>query len=139
MQRLRPFGWMRIDPTVVLELPTMLHLKTPISITGCQKSAGELTRFLHPTAALGVAPRGYGHRWLRELPGQIDRGQFGGPVLFRFGNWARTLVAIRSLFWNEKGSSVWAGCGLVAASQVDREWHEAQTKLRSVFEMLAIN
>lgn len=140
--RLKPLGSLRRDPTEVLELPTLLHLKTAFELSGCTKTAGELVRHLHPTAALGVSPRGYGFQWLRELPEQGDRGWFGAPMTFRDRHSnqsrARTLVAIRSLFWSDEGSTVWAGCGLVAGSQLDREWNEVQTKIKSVFQMLSL-
>lgn len=136
--RLRPLGWLRQGPTEVLELPTILHLKTAIELTGCNKTPGELVRHLHPTAALGVAPRAYGFRWLRELPDQQDRGWFGAPMSFRYQGRGRTLVAIRSLLWTKEESKVYAGCGLVIASQLEREWQEVQTKVQSVFQMLGL-
>ncbi len=136
--RTRSLGWLRQDHTEVLELPTILHLKTMFELTGCNKTPGELVRHLHPTAALGVAPRAYGFRWLSELPDQIDRGWFGAPMTFRYQGRVRTLVAIRSLLWTNGQSKIYAGCGLVAASQLDREWQELQTKIQSVFQMLGL-
>lgn len=145
--RTRPLGWLRQGSTEVLELPTILHLKTSLELTGCNKTPGELVRHLHPTAALGVAPRAYGFRWLGELPDQTDRGWFGAPMTFRYlGEGSegpdirrvRTLVAIRSLLWSNLDSRVYAGCGLVAASQLDREWQEVQAKVQSVFQMLGL-
>lgn len=140
--RLQALGWLRQDPTEVLELPTLLHLKTNFELTGCTKPPGDLVRHLHPTPALGVSPRAYGFQWLRELPEQSVRGLYGAPLTFCVPNpdlrRVKTLVAIRSLFWSKQESSVWAGCGLVAASQLDREWNEVQTKIKSVFQMLGL-
>lgn len=138
LERLRPLGWLRQEPTEVLELPTLRHLKTSIELTGCAKTPGELVRHLHPTAALGVAPRAYGYRWLRELPGQTERGRFGAPVVFRRDDEVRALVAIRSLFWEASGTCLWAGCGIVAASQLEREWLEIQAKAQSVLHTLGL-
>jgi isochorismate synthase EntC len=138
--RLKPLGWLRQGPTQVLELPTLVHLQTEFEVSGCAKLPSELIRHLHPTAALAVAPRHYGFQWLRDLPDQAQRGAFGSPLTFNFSaGKSRSLVTIRSLFWNEQGSSVFAGCGIVAASRFEQEWEELEAKLNSVFRVLGLD
>lgn len=138
--RLKPLGWLRQGPTEILELPTLLHIKTLFEVSGCSKTPAELIRHLHPTAALGVAPRQYGFQWLKDLPEQMSRGNFGAPITFRpEKDVAHSLVAIRSLFWGPQGSAVWAGCGLVAASRFEREFDEVVVKLNSVFRVLGFD
>lgn len=140
MTRLKPLGWLKKFDTEILELPTLLHLKTRFEVSGCAKRDSELVKLLHPTPALGVAPRAYGYQWMRELPEQKDRALFGAPILFRLANdETRALVAIRSLLWDEAGSRIGSGCGLVAASEIDREWNELAVKRASVFQMLGID
>lgn len=137
--RLKPLGWVRKDATRVIELPTILHLMTPFEVTGVTKNPKELMRHLHPTAAMGVAPRAYGYQWLKELSDQKDRGQFGAPLFFRKGpDSGVALVAIRSLFWSPGFSRIFAGCGVVSASQQEREFAEVQAKIESVFQMLGL-
>ncbi len=137
--RLKTLGWLRQEPTRVLELPTLFHLITRFEVTGITRTPKELIRHLHPTPAMGVAPRAYGYQWLKDLNDQKDRGFFGAPLFFRKSNDSSVvLVAIRSLFWNASGSRIYAGCGLVAASQVEREFAEIQTKMESVFQMLGL-
>ncbi|MFN7729394.1 MAG: chorismate-binding protein [Bdellovibrio sp.] len=139
MARLKPLGWLKKHDTEVLELPTLFHLKTKFEVSGCAKRDPELVRLLHPTPALGVAPRAYGFQWLRELPDQKDRGLFGAPILFSLSNdETLALVAIRSILWDENGSRVPSGCGLVATSELEREWHELAVKRRTLFSLLGL-
>lgn len=140
MTRLKPLGWLKKSETEILELPTLQHLRTKFEVTGCAKRDTELVKLLHPTPALGVAPRAYGYQWMRELPEQRDRALFGAPVLFRLADdETLALVAIRSLLWDEAGSRIGSGCGLVSASEIEREWHELSVKRETVFQMLGID
>lgn len=137
--RLKPLGWLKKHETDVLELPTLLHLRTRFEVTGCAKRDTELVKLLHPTPALGVAPRAYGHQWLRELPEQKDRGLFGAPLLFSLAtDETLALVAIRSVMWDEAGSRIGSGCGLVASSEIEREWKELAAKRNTVYRMMGL-
>ena len=137
--RLKPLGWLKKSETAVLELPTLLHLCTKFEVTGCAKRDAELVRTLHPTPALGVAPRAYGYQWMRELPEQKDRTLFGAPILFALSDdETLALVAIRSVLWDEEGSRVGSGCGVVSSSELEREWNELAVKRRSVYQMIGL-
>jgi isochorismate synthase EntC len=121
--RLTSLGSVRQMPTEILELPRMKHLKTSFQVSGCHKSASEIMRWLHPTPAMAVAPRLYGHRWLQELSLQKERDLFGAPLCFRISAQENIcVVAIRSLFWTQSLTQVWAGCGVVKASRLEQEW-----------------
>lgn len=137
--RLKTLGWMRAEPIDVIDLPTLSHLITRFEVTGVNRTPKELMRFLHPTPAMGVAPRAYGHQWLKDLTDQKDRGFFGAPLFFRESpERSAALVAIRSLFWDAAGARIFAGCGVVAASQAERELKEIGAKMDSVFQMLGL-
>jgi menaquinone-specific isochorismate synthase len=137
--RLKPLGWLKKYDTDVLELPTLLHLRTRFEISGCAKRDAELVKLLHPTPALGVAPRAYGYQWMRELPEQRDRGLFGAPLLFSLSSdETLALVAIRSILWDEHGSRIGSGCGVVASSELEREWHELAVKRATVLQTLGL-
>ncbi|MBX3016579.1 MAG: chorismate-binding protein [Bdellovibrionaceae bacterium] len=137
--RLKTLGWMRSDPVAMIELPTLFHLITRFEVTGINKTPKEIMRHLHPTPAMGVAPRAYGYQWLKDLTDQKDRGFFGAPLFFRKDQeQSVALVAIRSLFWDAKGARIFAGCGVVAASQAEREFAEIGAKMDSVFQMLGL-
>jgi menaquinone-specific isochorismate synthase len=48
------------------------------------------------------------------------------------------LVAIRNMQWDENGSRMGAGCGIVKESLPEREWQEVQQKLSSIQIMLGL-
>ncbi|MBK9324164.1 MAG: chorismate-binding protein [Bdellovibrionaceae bacterium] len=126
----------------ILDLPTLLHLKTEIE---CQLTQSEnfdffaACRGLHPTPALGVSPREYGYQWMQELPEQADRQGFGAPWGVQWSeDEALCLVAIRNLQWSSSGSRIGSGCGIVAQSQLEREWSELFEKRQSVKKVLGL-
>lgn len=138
-QQLGQLGWVKKSETHVLELPTLFHLRTSFEAEIGNRSDEDLIRQLHPTSALGVYPRAFGHHWLEQLPEQQQRGAFGAPVLFRYGKMHSTcVVAIRSLFWGAQGSKVGVGCGIVRESQFDTEWEELKNKLDSIWKLLGM-
>jgi menaquinone-specific isochorismate synthase len=48
------------------------------------------------------------------------------------------LVAIRNLLWDETGSRIGTGCGIVASSQMEKEWQELASKRDFVYDLLGI-
>ncbi len=116
---LHPWGEVTTKGPVIVELPTLYHLRTDIEIRCDQKPDFlSLVDQLHPTPALGVSPRSRGYKWMAEqFPGQEGRQHFGGPFAFFLGHdEALCLVAIRNLQWNKTSSMIGSGCGVVAAS-----------------------
>ena len=140
--QLQGLGELRVGPLETIELPTLFHLKTQIDLSldsDSQMDVSQLTALLHPTPALGVSPRSAGYTWLASHPGQQDRGLFGGPILFRLSpEKIMALVAIRNIEWNSQGIKVGTGGGVVAASQLEREWLELQQKREAVFKSLGM-
>jgi menaquinone-specific isochorismate synthase len=84
---------------------------------------------LHPTPAVGVAPRAAWREWVPRLDHE-DRGTFAAPfgLLLPDGT-SRCLVAIRGVQWNRHATRCGAGCGLVAGSDLSRETAELRLKL----------
>lgn len=137
--RLGKWGSVKTDGPKILELPMLFHLKTDFvvkchSTPNFKKMIGEL----HPTPALGVAPRAAGYKWMAEYPGQEGRRGFGGPFAFIDQNKAVCLVGIRNLQWNSEEAMIGSGCGIVAASELDREWRELFQKRLSVKKILGL-
>lgn len=132
-------GRVEVANTEVVELPTLYHLKTNISVH-CDELPNfkKLMESLHPTPALGVSPRGYGYGWMQDYPGQKGRDGFGGPFMFHTPQQAICLVAIRSLQWTPYESMIGSGCGIVAASEIEREWRELYQKRYSVRKILGL-
>lgn len=123
----------------ILELPILYHLKTDIQVQ-CQTRPDfvALAKSLHPTPALGVAPRSQGYLWMQDLPGQEGRRYFGGPFAFMNAEEALCLVAIRNLQWSKDSAMIGSGCGVVAASELEREWRELYQKRLSVKKVLGL-
>ena len=92
---------------------------------------------LHPTAALGGAPRDAARAWLSERE-TLDRGYYGAPIgWMTAGGDGVCAVAIRSALL--AGSTAWAfaGAGIVAGSSPVAEWDETTSKLSTITEHLA--
>ncbi|NUN07209.1 MAG: chorismate-binding protein [Bdellovibrio sp.] len=132
-------GAIKTQGPYVLELPSLYHLCTDIEIE-CTTAPNflALLRTLHPTPALGVAPRKAGYQWMTQLQGQQGRGGFGAPFAFFGPEEALCLVAIRNLQWNDNLSMIGSGCGVVAASELEREWRELFQKRLSVRKILGL-
>lgn len=138
-KQLSPYGILSVQGPRILELPTLLHLQSTVEVQ-CH-SAPELFEFvktLHPTPALGVAPREFGFKWMKALPGQEGRGGFGAPFAFFKKDKALCLVAIRNLQWNKNTAMIGSGCGIVKGSEFEREWRELEQKRLSVKKILGL-
>lgn len=136
---LKPWGEVVIEGPQILELPTLFHLQTRIRVKcGETPSFTDLIERLHPTPALGVAPRNYGYQWMKELSGQQGRARYGAPFAFLAKEEALCLVGIRNIQWNETSSMIGSGCGIVAASDFEREWRELYQKRLSVRKILGL-
>ena len=136
---LKDFGTVEKDGPKIVELPTLYHLKTDMKVR-CDKAPAirELIERLHPTPALGVAPRSAGYQWLKDFPGQAGRAGYGAPFAFIDDKEALCLVAIRNLQWNKNELLIGSGCGVVAASELNREWRELGQKRMSVRKILGL-
>lgn len=139
VESLRSFGAVSVGQTEVVELPTLFHLRTPIAVQlFTSVSLRQVAAALHPTAALGVVPRMLGFSEMARWSDFSERrGRFGAP----FGaSWfaasgeveAICYVAIRCMQWNHGVVRIGSGCGVVAASQLEREWQELKLKRDSV-------
>ncbi len=123
-------------PTL-MRLRNVQHLYTPISgdIAG-EANVLDLVGRLHPTPALGGQPREQALAWIREREG-LDRGWYGAPVGWvdarGQGDFA---VAIRSALVGRHEASLFAGAGIVAASDPEREERETNIKLRAMLGAL---
>jgi menaquinone-specific isochorismate synthase len=136
---LSAYGKVEKDGPHILELPTLYHLKTDMKVRTAKVPAMRvLIESLHPTPALGVAPRSAGYTWLKAFPGQEGRKGFGAPFAFISEKEALCLVAIRNIQWNRDELLIGSGCGVVAASELSREWRELGQKRLSVRKILGL-
>jgi isochorismate synthase len=124
-------------PTL-LTLPDVHHLYTPI--TARRRPGTDLFALLerlHPTPAVGGAPREEALAFIREHEGW-DRGWYAAPV-----GWMDTsgdgefAVALRSALMNGDQATLFAGCGIVADSVPENEYAESELKLGAMRDALA--
>jgi isochorismate synthase EntC len=92
----------------------------------------DLVERMHPTPAVGGAPRDAALRWLREHE-SVERGWFAGPVGYvQSDGDGEFAVALRSALLSGPHATAWAGAGIVAGSQPMAEFTETELKLRTV-------
>lgn len=106
------------------------HLRTDLRVTP-RKPADftALAARLHPTPAVGIAPRGDWRAVLAELDG-APRGHFAAPFGLALPDGrSRCLVAIRGVQWNRNAARCGAGCGIVPGSELPRELAELRLKI----------
>lgn len=96
----------------------------------------ELVARLHPTPAVGGAPRGAALAWIAAHE-PIDRGMYAGPfgAFDRAGN-GEFVVAIRSGLLGAAEAHLFAGAGIIDGSVVLSELCETRWKMRSLLSAL---
>lgn len=96
----------------------------------------ELLAALHPTAAVGGVPLDAALEAIAHLEPE-PRGSWAGPVGWVDGSGdGAWVIGIRSVTLQERRARVWAGAGVVAASNPEAELAETTLKLDPVVEAL---
>jgi menaquinone-specific isochorismate synthase len=122
-----------------LRLPNLWHLATDVHaelVPG--RTVLDLLEALHPTAAVAGTPTDAALALIaRHEP--FDRGRYAGPVGWvdadGDGEWA---IALRCARIAEDGSvTAWAGAGIVADSDPEKELAETELKFRPMRDALA--
>ncbi|NYJ29703.1 isochorismate synthase [Galbitalea soli] len=119
-----------------LKLPNLWHLASDIEGTLTDGSSSlDLIAALHPTAAVAGTPTSSALALIAELE-PFDRGRYAGPVGWvgadGDGEWA---VALRSAQVDDSGDiTAWAGAGIVADSDPEKELAETRMKFRPIVE-----
>lgn len=121
----------------LLRLATVQHLHTPI-VGEAEEGTTilDLLAGLHPTPAVGGAPRADALAWLREREG-LARGWYAAPVgwLDCRGD-GEFAVAIRSALLHRGGAALFAGCGIMGDSDPEAEYAESWLKFRPMLAAL---
>ena len=122
-----------------LKLPNLWHLASDVEgdLTDGASSL-DLIAALHPTAAVAGTPTSKALALIAELE-PVDRGRYAGPVGWvgadGDGEWA---IALRSAEVSADGTiTAWAGAGIVADSDPERELAETRMKFRPVIDAFA--
>jgi menaquinone-specific isochorismate synthase len=122
-----------------LKLPNLWHLASDVDGDLDDGSSSlDLIATLHPTAAVAGTPTDRALALIAQLE-PFDRGRYAGPVGWvgadGDGQWA---IALRSAQVDEDGRvTAYAGAGIVADSDPDRELAETRMKFRPIVDTFA--
>jgi menaquinone-specific isochorismate synthase len=98
----------------------------------------ELLERMHPTPAVGGAPRAAALKWLRQH-GEARRGWYTGGVGWLDDAGGDVWVALRCALVEGLHASLYAGAGIVAGSRPEQELKETGWKLQAMLEALAVD
>lgn len=123
----------------VVPLRHVQHLVTPVS--GRLRDDADvlsLVARLHPTPAVGGTPRELALELIAEEEPH-ERGWYAGPVgwIDRHGD-GEFVVGLRSGVVKGDEVTLFAGCGIVADSDPEREWDESSNKLLALGTALGV-
>ena len=127
------------DAPVVYTLSNIQHLYTPIQgELAASTGVLPLVETLHPTPALGGSPREQALAFISQAE-SVPRGWYAAPVGWidhnldgAFGVAIRSAVAQRQRVW------LYAGAGIVADSEPEKEWAETGWKFRPIQQALGV-
>lgn len=127
------------DVPFVLHLPNVLHLASDVTgVLAGRIGEGDgapsslaLAAALHPTAAVCGTPTAAARALIREIEG-MDRGRYAGPVGWLGadgdGEWGIALRSAEIDPTDPRRLRLFAGCGIVAASDPADELAESEAK-----------
>ena len=122
---------------VVRALRHVLHLHTPFRAT-LREPRHVLELAAHPTPAVGGTPTSFANAWIRTHE-PVARGWYAAPVgWFDLDGNGELAVAIRSGVIAGNRAHLWAGAGIVAGSDPDRELAETELKLQAMLGALGV-
>jgi len=117
----------------VLHLANVIHLATDVTgalIKSKQRvDAFSLLNSLHPSAAVCGTPRNIAFDIIDEIEG-MNRGRYAGPVGWIDASGDGELgIALRTGQISGKEIRIYAGCGIVAGSNPEKELEESAAKM----------
>ncbi len=129
----------------ILELPNVWHLASDVKaeladVEGHLPTSLALVEALHPTAAVCGTPRMEAGALIRELE-QLDRGPYAGPVgwLDGAGNGEWGIALRGAVVEDPQTVRLYAGCGIVEASDPAAELAETWAKFRPMLQALGLH
>ena len=117
----------------VLHLANVMHLATDVTgaliETKQRVDAFSLLQSLHPSAAVCGTPRNIAFDIITEIEG-MNRGRYAGPVGWIDASGDGELgIALRSGQITDREIRIFAGCGIVAGSNPEKELEESNAKM----------
>lgn len=115
----------------ILKCKHLQHLYTQIE-SDLKKTVTtvELMQSLHPTPAVGGKPKALAWEFINKFE-SFDRGFYAAPIGVLSGNSSDCAVAIRSCLIKNNNLHIYAGCGIVGASDPLAEWNESTLKMKN--------
>lgn len=126
-----------LAPARLLQLSNIQHLQTPVQARVPNDiHLLDILAELHPTPAVAGAPQAVACQYLRRYEG-FERGLYAAPLgwVDHQGN-GEFAVGIRSALINQHSARLYAGAGIVAGSDPERELAEVQLKLQALLAAL---
>ncbi|HKA87224.1 MAG TPA: chorismate-binding protein [Haliangiales bacterium] len=127
-----------VAPAAPRVLPDLAHLVTPIRARlGGPAHLLDVAAALHPTPAVGGTPRDAALAWIRAH--EAPRGWYAGAVgWFDAAGDGELHVALRCALIGAERAILFAGAGIVAASEPDAEYDETVLKERTLLRALGV-
>lgn len=126
------------NPTYEWDIGYLKHLRKDFQINISDFNFKKIIKLLHPTPALGTSPQ---NKWdfLKDLDGPVNRLQYGAPFvsLSPTGN-VKAIVAIRNIQWTSTYLWLFVGCGIIAKSNLQKEFQELKNKAKSIKILLGL-
>ncbi len=121
-----------ISEPYLLELANLVHVATDVRGETGGAHPLDLLSAVHPTAAIAGTPTRLAKQLIPEFEG-VDRGRYAGPVGW-FNNFhnAEFAISIRSAQISEGRVRAFAGAGLVAGSNPQKEIAETEAKFQTI-------
>ena len=120
----------------ILSLSYVQHFRS--TFAGCVSGdvhTYDMIEALHPTSAVNGFPRDRALNAIGKYE-TFSRGCYGGPVGWIERDSAEFAVGIRSGLVEGKSISLFAGAGIVSASEAEMEWDETENKLRQFTDVI---
>lgn len=127
----------QFSPPKLLQLPNIQHLQTPIRATiPSGLHLLDVVAELHPTPAVAGAPKSIACEHLRSFE-TFERSWYAAPIgwMDYQGN-GEFSVGIRSAILQSNRARLFAGAGIVAGSDPEKEFAEVQLKLQALLNAL---
>jgi menaquinone-specific isochorismate synthase len=122
---------------ILLQTPQIQHLYTPI--TGhlhANKHLLDVVKVLHPTPALGGVPQ----QWAMQTIATVEdkaRGLFAAPIGMIWPNGdGEFVIGIRAMVLANQTATLFAGAGILAASNAQQEWAEINLKMTPMLSVM---
>jgi isochorismate synthase len=135
LQKIKENSWdIRVSERYTRQSGPVSHLCNDIAFKS-ELEALEIAAMLHPTPAVAGLPTEKALLFIKE--NEIhQRAYYGGYSGFIFGNEAHFFVNLRCLQVFQEGWLGYAGGGIVAGSEVEKEWEETNHKLKTLWAVL---